>query len=235
MRSCEKENGKDKQDMMIFTAALGSALLVLAAFWASLRLLEPKYDLQLKKSGKSGLLYTGLCVLLTAFFTFAVILYAGMDRSRYADPFSWVQTLGMIWGMSVLAVTDYKAHKIPNDFLKILLLLFAAIRGIAIIIDPQTGLSVLFRSLAGGLVGGLIFLLCYLLSRKQLGAGDVKLSAVLGLYATGEKIIGILAYGILLCCIYSVIQVIRKKITIKDGVPLVPFLYAGMLLVELIL
>ena len=61
-----------------------------------------------------------------------------------------------------------------------------------------------------------------------MGAGDVKLVFVLGLYMTGERIMGAIFYGVLLCCIYSIIMLCRKKIGLKDGVPMAPFLYMGM-------
>ena len=92
------------------------------------------------------------------------------------------------------------------------------------------GIALFAKSLMGGIVGGLTFLLCYLLSAKKVGAGDVKLSFVMGLYLTGDRIIGAIFYGTLVCCVYSIVMLIRKKIGLKDGVPMVPFLYIGVLI-----
>lgn len=57
---------------------------------------------------------------------------------------------------------------------------------------------------------------------------------VMGLYLTGQRIMGAIFYGILLCCIYSIVQLCRKKMGFKDGVPLTPFLYAGTFITLLI-
>ena len=57
---------------------------------------------------------------------------------------------------------------------------------------------------------------------------------VMGLYLTGQRIIGAIFYGALLCCVYSLIQMGRKKLGLKDGVPIVPFLYLGTLITLLI-
>ena len=116
-----------------------------------------------------------------------------------------------------------------------MLLLWSGIIGISIIANTENGLGILFGSLLGALTGGLIFLLCYVLSRGQMGAGDVKLAFVMGLYLTGDKIIGAIFYGVILCMIYSVIQLIRKRIGLKDGVPLAPFLYIGTLITYIIM
>lgn len=139
-------------------------------------------------------------------------------------------TLVMICGMAALAVTDWKTQIIPNRFLLLLLLLWVGATGIYMIADTASGLALFFKSVAGGLAGGAIFLLCYLISGKKLGAGDVKLAFVMGLYLTGQRIIGAFFYGLLLCCIYSLIQMCRKKLGLKDGVPMVPFLYLGVLI-----
>ena len=140
----------------------------------------------------------------------------------------------LIWAMSVLAVLDYKKQIVPNRFLLLMLLLWTAVTGSYIIVDTGGGLVLFFRALAGAVTGGLVFLLCYLLSGRKIGAGDVKLVFVMGLYLTGQRIIGAIFYGALLCCVYSLIQMGRKKLGLKDGVPIVPFLYLGTLITLLI-
>lgn len=141
----------------------------------------------------------------------------------------------LICAMSVFALVDAEHHFISNRLLLLLLLIWIGITGITIILATQYGLALLFQSLIGAIIGGLIFLLCYFLSRGQLGAGDVKLVFVMGLYLTGERIMGAVFYGVITCCIYSIIQLIRKKIGVKDGVPLAPFLYLGQLATYFIL
>jgi len=141
----------------------------------------------------------------------------------------------LLCAMSVFALADAEHHFISNQLLLVLLMIWAGIMGIMIILQTQYGLVLLFGSLVGTIVGGLIFLLCYFLSRGQLGAGDVKLVFVMGLYLTGDRIMGAIFYGVLLCCAYSIVQLMRKKIGVKEGVPLAPFLYAGQLITYFIM
>lgn len=141
----------------------------------------------------------------------------------------------LVCGMAVLNVIDIEKHIIPNLVLKVMLLLWSVIVGITIILDTGAGITLACQALAGGIMGGAVFFLCYVLSGKRLGAGDVKLVFVMGLYLTGQRIMGVLLYGVLLCCIYSIVQLCRKKIGFKDGVPMTPFLYMGTVLAFIIL
>lgn len=141
----------------------------------------------------------------------------------------------LICAMSVFALADAEHHFISNRLLLALLMIWIGIAGITIIFTTQYGIALMFGSLVGAIVSGLIFLLCYFLSKGQLGAGDVKLVFVMGLYLTGDRIIGAVFYGVIACCIYSIVQLLRKKIGIKDGVPLAPFLYLGQLVTYFIL
>lgn len=217
--------------MDIISAILGAALIT-AAGYGFLCFYDGKSPLGVRKKGN---FICSACVVGTEALTFILTLAIGIRSvPQWGLPAVLLHYI-LIWAMSLLAVIDGKQHRIPNRFLQGMLLLWAAVVGIDIIIQTEEGLALLFRSLAGGIAGGLIFLLCYILSRKQLGAGDVKLAFVMGLYLTGQRIIGAIFYGIILCCVYSLVQLARKKIGLKDGVPLVPFLYMGTLITLLIL
>ena len=63
-----------------------------------------------------------------------------------------------------------------------------------------------------------------------LGAGDVKLALVMGLYLTGEYVVGAVFYGCIASAAYSLVQLARKKLSRKDTIPFVPFLYLGLII-----
>ena len=84
------------------------------------------------------------------------------------------------------------------------------------------------------MVGLILFLIAYFLSRKSIGLGDVKLAAVLGWYLGLALIWWDLVVGLFLAGLYSVVQLVRKKLNLKDSIPLVPFLAAGTILVVLL-
>lgn len=135
---------------------------------------------------------------------------------------------------AVLSLIDIERHIVPNRLLLAMLVIRLTLIAVGVIVDPSSGLEALGRSLAGALMSGICFLLCYLVSHRQLGGGDVKYAFILGLFLTGERVLAAMLYGVLCCCVYSVVQLCRKKLKLKDGVPLIPFLYVGVLITFII-
>ena len=89
---------------------------------------------------------------------------------------------------------------------------------------------------AGGgmLLGFLIFLLARIFSRKSVGMGDVKLAAVLGWYLGGSLIWFDIVVSLSLAALYSIVQLILKKLNMKDSIPLAPFFSVGTILILLL-
>lgn len=216
--------------MQWFSAAF-TAGVVTAVFYGLQYIVEQKMDLEFRHSGKW---ITDITVILTLILTFSGTLVVSGIRLPQLGASRYLLAAVLLGGLAVLTVTDCKKQMVPNKVILILLLLWTAVVGITLIVTVSYGFELLCRSLGGGLISGLIFLLCYLFSRGQMGAGDVKLAFVMGLYLTGERIMGALFYGTVLCCIYSIVQLLRKKLTLKNGVPMTPFLYLGTLIALLI-
>ena len=171
-----------------------------------------------------------LTIGLTALCWLVGMLVYGMRQT----PIQTLLDAVFMASMTLLAWIDARRHIVPNKLLLLMLVIWVTGCGLHIILSPAEGLEQVMRAAAGSLIGGVIFLLCYLLSRRQLGGGDVKLAFIMGLYLTGERIMGAVFYGVMLSCIYSIVQLCRKKVGMKDGIPLVPFLYLGTLITMLL-
>ena len=74
-------------------------------------------------------------------------------------------------------------------------------------------------------------LLVYLLSRKGLGGGDVKFLAAAGLYLTVGPGLTAVILGTLLSALTALVLMALRKLSVKDAIPLIPFLYVGILVV----
>ena len=70
---------------------------------------------------------------------------------------------------------------------------------------------------------GDFLLAAWFLSRKSIGMGDVKLAAVIGWYLGGSLIWFDLVVCLSLSAIFSIVQLLRKKLTMKDSIPLARF------------
>ena len=132
--------------------------------------------------------------------------------------------------MSILCMTDYWETVVPNSILLILLMLFIIVVGLHAVRDMSVFYMALPSIILGFLFCALTFGLGYVISKGSMGAGDVKLSLIMGLYLTGEYVVATIVYGCLLSAVYSVVQLVRKRLNRKDEIPFVPFLYIGLII-----
>lgn len=136
----------------------------------------------------------------------------------------------MLAGMTVFCITDYRERIVPNRILLLLLLLFFLILGYQGIRGMDIVVGMLPAIVLGLLFSLITFGLGYLISHGGMGAGDVKLALVMGLYLTGEYVPGAVFYGCMAGAVYALVQMFRKKLSRKDQLPFVPFLYVGLII-----
>jgi prepilin signal peptidase PulO-like enzyme (type II secretory pathway) len=87
--------------------------------------------------------------------------------------------------------------------------------------------------LLGGVLGfalcGVLLLLVYLISRRGLGGADVKFMAAAGLYLGWSYSLAVLLIGSVLAALVCGVLILLKKLGSRDSVPLIPFLFVGIL------
>ena len=210
---------------MILLSSILAALSVPFLIQVALKMLEKNYDLQLVT--RKGMIVSRSVVLVSILTVLMIVLFVNLKWTSYELIRIILQIL-LLWGMAVLTVTDYKKQVIPNHFLLVMLAIWILVVCAGLILDFSTGLFLVAQSMLGAVVGAAIFGICYLLSKKQLGAGDVKLAFVIGLYMMPDCSICAYLIGSVLCCLYSILQVFRKKLGWRDSIPMVPFLTLGV-------
>lgn len=211
--------------------ALFGAIFVVVFIQTALHALKGTYDLNfvLKKS-----VIVSKSVLCLSFVSAVVAFLTGWLKWKSYGAAEMVLNILLLGCMGVTAVTDWKKHVIPNRLLAVMAALWVVVVTVGMLLDASESMQLLFQSVFGGLMGGIIFFVSYLLVKKQLGAGDVKLAAVMGLYLTSQRALTAYLLGTVICCVYSLILVARKKLGWKDGVALAPFLMLGVWLTLLI-
>ena len=130
----------------------------------------------------------------------------------------------------VAAVGDLRNKRVPNRLIGAMLGVWVLVIVPHLFFQTERTLALALSGVVGFLLAGIVFLLVYLISRKGLGGGDVKLMAVSGLYLGLNGVLPTMLYGSVLAAVTGCFLIIAKKIGPKDSIPLVPFLYAGMLL-----
>ena len=161
-------------------------------------------------------------------------LLGGILFTQYG--YHWLKIIRYLFLMGflvILADIDREKMLIPNKILGVMLLTRVILLTGEVYFFPEYWKESLISAGSGFLTGLVIFFLAYLLSRKSIGMGDVKLAAVLGTYLGSALIWWDFAICLALAAVYSVIQLLRKKLTMKDSIPLAPFFSIGTILVLL--
>ncbi len=129
--------------------------------------------------------------------------------------FGWVLCL-----VFAFAVIDAKTGKIPDKliitsfFALVLWHIFAPLN------LPVTAL----QSVAGFFAGGLPIFFIILITKGGMGAGDMKLLALIGAYLGAKSVILILLLSIVICGLYSAILILLKIKTLKSEIVFAPFI-----------
>ena len=130
----------------------------------------------------------------------------------------------------VAAVTDLQEKRVPNGLVLAMLLCWGGILAPHFFFQQEETLFQVFHGIVGFLLGGILFFIVYLVSRKGLGGGDVKFMAVAGLYLGGSGVLSAMLYGSILAAVTGGSLLLLKKLKRTDSIPLIPFLYLGILL-----
>jgi prepilin signal peptidase PulO-like enzyme (type II secretory pathway) len=136
----------------------------------------------------------------------------------------------MLVAMTILCMIDLWEKVVPNKILLVWLVVFIIIIGFQGLYDMDVVLSKLIPIGLGLLFCMLTFGLGYIISHGSMGAGDVKLLLIMGLFLTSEYVVESVLYGCIASALYSIVMLLRKKVTRKDEIPFVPFLYLGLII-----
>ena len=124
--------------------------------------------------------------------------------------------------VSVLFPIDYKLHLIPNKLLLILLGIAGLSYGAEAFIDFPAFQSEGIMALIGCAVCFVIFFVGKLISRDGMGMGDIKLSALIGLWS------------LMLAAVTGAVLMISKKANRKTKLPFAPFFFMGAMVSHII-
>lgn len=159
---------------------------------------------------------------------FCAILWV-LQRNRQEAIVLLLWELLLLFGY-LAAWRDIREQRIPNKLVIIMLGVWILVIVPQMFLRMEYTLYLVLSGVVGFLLAGTVFVIVYLVSRKGLGGGDVKLMAVSGLYLGTTNVLPAMLYGSVFAGVIGVILIISKKIGPRDTIPLVPFLYAGMVL-----
>lgn len=131
----------------------------------------------------------------------------------------------LIVSLCIIAWIDIAQKKIPN----LLLLILMIVRSCFLKIDGAE----FSTSIIGFFTGGVILLFVYLLAEEKIGAGDVKLIAVVGYYIGSDKILELLFLSFMTAGIFCIVQRLYTVSGSLGKIPFAPFVLTAILILFL--
>lgn len=127
-----------------------------------------------------------------------------------------------------IVISDFRRRIMPNRYL--LMGLVIRILQYAFLLASGQELMVQLRSdILGALLGGAVFLLSFMISKKSVGMGDIKLFGVTGLFLGLQGTYTLLIITMVFAFIHSMILMALKKKKMKDEMPLGPYVLTGLI------
>lgn len=135
----------------------------------------------------------------------------------------------LLIGLVEIARADSKEKRISNKWLKVLLLLRILLFLGEINRQISDFESNLIDVVSGVFIGGGIFFAGYCLSKKGLGAGDVKLMAVVGSYLGSDNVLRAAVFSVSYVSGYFLWKLLKEKESEQTQTAFAPFVLAGVI------
>lgn len=149
---------------------------------------------------------------------------------NYSDFIGAAKLTTLVTLLAPISYIDFKSRKIPNKLLLSGLIARVVFYIIEFFMGKEEITGILFSDLKGMLLGGGIFLIGALAAKNSIGMGDVKMFAVIGLFCGYTRTMAVIMFSLFLCFVTAIILLLLKRKSLKDSVPLAPFVFVGTFL-----
>lgn len=134
-------------------------------------------------------------------------------------------------GLVPIAYEDYKEKRIPNRWLLYLIGLRVVLFVTECCLYSAAIRENIIFTIGGGIMILFVMLIAYFISRHQIGLGDVKLFAVIGLYLGMSVTYFVILASLLVAALYGAVNLLRKKLGAKDEIAFGPFILIGTIII----
>lgn len=213
---------------MIYAIAIAGGiagwLLYAVCMWDTARRQETPALRRLLPCGWKEIGYTAVCFLLSG-------LFAVLFRSYGYGPLKAAKYCVLLGGLVPIAYRDHKEKRIPNVSLASLALVRIVLLTAEALLYPAALADNLVFTFMGGLVSGGVMLLAYVISRHEIGMGDVKLFAVAGIYLGTSVTYVLIMVSLILAALYGIVKMACRRLKPKDEIAFAPFVAVGAFIV----
>lgn len=121
---------------------------------------------------------------------------------------------------------DLREERIPN-FFPALLAFSAVVINIISYFTLESAFEYITSSVFATVVSALGLAMVYLLSRRGIGLGDIKIICALAMMCGVYVLFGTILFGIVSAGLAAIIMLIIKKKTLQEAMPFGPYIYIG--------
>ncbi len=192
-------------------------------------------DMYFYKKHKGDLFELNKKKYLALFGGIIASVFGGILLGLY-DFSKWdiLKELIMMNSICFLGYLDHRERIVPNKYLLALLQVFFLIMIIQSILTAYRGgdiAGIWIVSLAGAAYCFACMFAGYFISKGGVGAGDIKLFTLCGFTLGFRRAFALMLLAFFLAAIYSIVQLLRKKVKVKDQFPMVPFIAVSSILI----
>lgn len=144
-----------------------------------------------------------------------------------------LRSLILLYSLSYVAWTDWRAKRIPNEILIFMLATGSVLLFVESLLCGRNWMVVAV-AMSGFAAGGGVFFLFYLITGRGIGAGDVKLSAVVGFYLGSHRIMLVSVFAFFLAGCVCIFLLLRKRTGFRQEIPFAPFMLSGTVMVMIL-
>lgn len=130
----------------------------------------------------------------------------------------------------VVSIIDYYHQLIPNKLVLFTLITGVLYRLTTYVVLNESLLDVLKQSILGFVIGGGFYLLVFVISNGNMGGGDIKLMAALGIWLGTLDTLLAIFLTFIIGAVVSVLLLVTKIKGRKDAIPFGPFIIIGSFL-----
>lgn len=169
-----------------------------------------------------ALIYMIVMVIVSIFMT--VFLNNFYTDNTWLFNLKRVLLLILLWP---IAYIDFFTYRIPNRFILFGLLARVAVWITELIVSGGTIWRTVLTEVLTSVILLVVALVCTLIIKNGIGAGDMKLFVVMGLFLGVDGIWGAIFMSLLVSFVVSVVLLVGKKKTRKDSIPFGPAIMIG--------
>lgn len=213
---------------MLYILAISVTVISYLLYVTCMKELQPENENSLVKEwicfSKKRWILIGIYLIVSFVLMNLFVIYG-------FGPTKMVKYCLLLGGLVPIAYEDYKEKRIPNRWLLYLIGIRAVLFVVETCLYPSATISNIIFALGGGMASGILLFIAYVLSRHEIGLGDVKLFIVIGLYLGASVTYFVILMSLIVAAVYSGIKLLRKKMHVKDEIPFGPFILLGTLII----